>query len=73
MGVAQGAQQPSPHWLGNRAVTLPGVPTSQGSSASGCITFSQASKGPWTTYRDFTSHKGGKSHIHSRWNKRGSR
>lgn len=74
MGVAQGTQQPSPHRLGNRAVTLPGVPTSrgQGRSAAGCITFSQTSQGPWTTCRDFTPPKGGKSHIHSRWGKRSS-
>lgn len=70
MGVAHGAQQPSPYWLGNRALTLPGVPTSPGSSTVGCITFSQASKGPWTACRDFATPKGGKPHIHSRWGKR---
>lgn len=73
MGVAQGTQQPSPHWLGNRAITLPGDPTSWGSSAAGCIAFSQASEGSWTTCRDFTPPKGWKSHIHSRWGERGSR
>lgn len=70
VGVAQRAQQPSPHWHGNRAITLPGVPTSPGSSAAGGITFSQASKGPWTTCRDFASPKGRESHLHSRWGKR---
>jgi hypothetical protein len=70
VGVAQRAQQPSPYWLRNRAFTLPGVPTSPGSSTAGCLTFSWASKGPWTACRDFAPPEGGKPHIYSWWGKR---